>query len=82
MNVDILVSGHTHECKVEERDSGFFVNPGSCTGAVNSDGERHAPSFVLLDIAGNSCVTYIYKLKEDDEVAVEKVEFKKTIPAQ
>merc|ERR1711981_475082 len=71
-NVDILVSGHTHGCQVEERDSGFFVNPGSCTGAINSyNGQSFMPSFVLLDIHANSCVTYIYKLKEGDEVAVD-----------
>merc|ERR1739848_367627 len=80
INVDVLVSGHTHECEVEEREKGFYVNPGSCTGAVNSyNGQSSQPSFVLLDIQGNSCVTYIYKLKEGDEVAVDKVEYKKVL---
>lgn len=79
MNVDVLVSGHTHECCVEERDSGFFVNPGSSTGAVSYDGVRGQPSFVLLDISGNSCVSYVYRLKAGDEVAVDKCEFKKKV---
>ena len=79
MNVDILVSGHTHECSVQERDSGFFVNPGSCTGAINVNGDKNQPSFVLLDISSNSCVTYVYRLKEDNEVAVDKHEFKKQV---
>lgn len=34
MNVDILVSGHTHVCKIYEKDNVLFVNPGSATGAV------------------------------------------------
>lgn len=34
------------------------------------------PSFVLMDVQGNSVVTYVYKLI-DDEVKVEKLEYKK-----
>jgi vacuolar protein sorting-associated protein 29 len=34
------------------------------------------PSFVLMDIQGNSVVIYVYKLI-DDEVKVEKLEYKK-----
>jgi vacuolar protein sorting-associated protein 29 len=36
MNVDILVSGHTHVCKVYEKDNILFVNPGSATGAATA----------------------------------------------
>jgi vacuolar protein sorting-associated protein 29 len=42
---------------------------------LTSDGV--VPSFVLMDIQGNSVVTYVYKLI-DDEVKVEKLEYKKT----
>ena len=45
INVDVLVSGHTHECEVEEREKGFYVNPGSCTGAVNSYSQGHDTDF-------------------------------------
>ena len=99
LNVDILVTGHSHECKVEIRKDGgeklenmngitpkdtasvgFYINPGSATGAGNGySGEKNQPSFCLLDIQQNSCITYIYKLKGNDEVAVEKVEYKKPL---
>ena len=98
LNVDILVTGHSHECKVEIRKDGrstkfeedqkvhntenvgFYINPGSASGAASSyTGESHQPSFVLLDINQNNCITYIYKLKSDDEVSVEKVEYIKQI---
>jgi vacuolar protein sorting-associated protein 29 len=39
------------------------------------------PSFVLMDIQGNSVVTYVYKLI-DDEVKVEKLEYKKPAEAK
>uniref|UniRef100_A0A183BZI7 Vacuolar protein sorting-associated protein 29 n=1 Tax=Globodera pallida TaxID=36090 RepID=A0A183BZI7_GLOPA len=35
MNVDVLISGHTHECKVYEKEGVFYVNPGSATGAFS-----------------------------------------------
>lgn len=35
INVDVLISGHTHTCKVYEKNNVFFVNPGSATGAFS-----------------------------------------------
>lgn len=35
INVDVLISGHTHTCKVYENNNVFFVNPGSATGAFS-----------------------------------------------
>lgn len=35
MNVDVLITGHTHTCKVFEKNGVFFVNPGSATGAFS-----------------------------------------------
>ncbi|KAI6231362.1 Vacuolar protein sorting-associated protein 29 [Aphelenchoides besseyi] len=77
MNVDVLVSGHTHVCKIYEKNGTFFVNPGSCTGAhtplIN---ETPIPSFILLDVQPNVVVAYVYKLIDDD-VKVERIQFKK-----
>ncbi|KIH65723.1 phosphodiesterase family protein [Ancylostoma duodenale] len=40
LDVDVLVSGHSHECSVRESGGRFYVNPGSATGAfsVTHDG--------------------------------------------
>ncbi|KAF9265371.1 Metallo-dependent phosphatase, partial [Marasmius fiardii PR-910] len=77
MDVDVLVSGHTHNVQAVEYDNRFFVNPGSATGAwtglYNGD---PTPSFALMDIQGPVVVTYVYQLV-DGEVRVEKVEFRK-----
>lgn len=35
MDVDILVSGHTHELQLWESDTKIFINPGSATGAYS-----------------------------------------------
>lgn len=35
LNVDILISGHTHENSVAEYEGKYFINPGSITGAYS-----------------------------------------------
>ncbi|KAK7455282.1 Vacuolar protein sorting-associated protein 29 [Stygiomarasmius scandens] len=77
MDVDVLLSGHTHSVQAVEYDNRFFVNPGSATGAwtglFNGD---PTPSFALMDIQGPVVVTYVYQFI-DGEVRVEKVEWRK-----
>ncbi|KAJ3570790.1 hypothetical protein NP233_g4167 [Leucocoprinus birnbaumii] len=84
MDVDMLVSGHTHVFQAVELDNKFFVNPGSATGAWSGafNGDP-MPSFALLDIQGPIVVTYVYQLIEG-EVRVEKIEWRKeaeSVPA-
>ncbi|KAI9263762.1 vacuolar protein sorting-associated protein 29-like protein [Sporodiniella umbellata] len=77
LEVDILLTGHTHRLEMYENCGSFFVNPGSATGAYSSmSTEEPIPSFVLMDIQGNTATTYVYKLI-GDEVKVEKGEFTK-----
>ena len=35
LDVDILISGHTHKFEAYEHDNKFYINPGSATGAFN-----------------------------------------------
>ncbi|RCI06321.1 hypothetical protein CU098_013500 [Rhizopus stolonifer] len=77
LEVDILLTGHTHQLEVYENSGSFFVNPGSATGAYSSmNTDEPIPSFVLMDIQGSTATTYVYKLI-GDEVKVEKIEFTK-----
>jgi vacuolar protein sorting-associated protein 29 len=77
LNVDVLVSGATHECAVFEKDGAFFVNPGSATGAFAATLPADAvPSFVLMDIQGGTIVAYTYRL-EGEDVKIKKREFRK-----
>jgi vacuolar protein sorting-associated protein 29 len=36
LDVDILISGHTHRFEAYEHENKFFINPGSATGAYNA----------------------------------------------
>jgi len=76
LDVDILISGHTHKFEAYEHEGRFFINPGSVTGAWNALESDTTPSFVLLDIQSSTVVTYIYQLIAGD-VRVERIEYKK-----
>lgn len=75
LDVDILISGHTHKFEAVENEGKFFVNPGSATGAYNALEIEVTPSFVLMDITGTQIVVYVYQLYKD--VKVQKIEHKK-----
>ena len=77
LDVDILVTGHTHEFDAYELHGRLFVNPGSATGAFNTrTGGPSTPSFVLMDLQAENVVIYVYSLV-DGEVKVERVDYKK-----
>nr|CAD7263090.1 unnamed protein product [Timema shepardi] len=77
LDVDILISGHTHKFEAYEHENKFYINPGSATGAYNSLDTSIIPSFVLMDIQSATVVTYVYQLV-GDEVKVERIEYKKS----
>ncbi|KIM26950.1 hypothetical protein M408DRAFT_175531 [Serendipita vermifera MAFF 305830] len=79
MDVDVVLSGHTHVFHAHEQEGRFFLNPGSATGAWSgSFPTEPIPSFALLDIQGPIVTTYVYQLI-DGEVRVEKVEYRKPL---
>eukprot|EP00245_Coleochaete_scutata_P006274 TRINITY_DN2055_c0_g2_i1.p1 TRINITY_DN2055_c0_g2~~TRINITY_DN2055_c0_g2_i1.p1 ORF type:complete len:191 (-),score=47.06 TRINITY_DN2055_c0_g2_i1:382-954(-) len=76
LDVDILITGHTHQFKAYKHQGRLMINPGSATGAYSSITNEGNPSFVLLDIDGLRVVVYVYELVEG-EVKVDKIDFKK-----
>ncbi|TMW59492.1 hypothetical protein Poli38472_004561 [Pythium oligandrum] len=78
MNVDILITGHTHEYHIRTENGKWFVNPGSVTGASHSTLNTVTPSFILMAIQGPKVVAFVYEMK-DGNVVVSKSEFTKEI---
>jgi vacuolar protein sorting-associated protein 29 len=76
LDVDLMVTGHTHKFEAFEYEGRFFINPGSVTGSYSGIQAEVTPSFALLDVQGSSITTYVYQLI-DGEVKVEKMEFSK-----
>lgn len=44
LDVDILITGHTHENRVHEYEGRWFINPGSITGAYSPTARSAAPA--------------------------------------
>ena len=62
---------------VVEYEGGYYIFPGSITGAYSSHSPTaDNPSFILLAVQGSKMVCYVYEL-EDGEVDVSKIEFEK-----
>ncbi|KAF1781631.1 Metallo-dependent phosphatase-like [Phytophthora cactorum] len=76
MNVDILVTGHTHVSHIRTEQGKWFINPGSITGAFSSFSSDVIPSFMLMALQGPKVVAFLYELKGDN-VVVSKSEFTK-----
>uniref|UniRef100_A0A7S2T3Y5 Vacuolar protein sorting-associated protein 29 n=2 Tax=Chloropicon primus TaxID=1764295 RepID=A0A7S2T3Y5_9CHLO len=76
MDVDVLISGHTHEFRTYAYEDKLLVNPGSATGAYSSKEASTTPSFCLFDVDSTKATIYTYKLK-DGEVKKEKMFFEK-----
>lgn len=80
LDVDILITGHTHRFKAYKHQGRLVINPGSATGAYSPVTLDANPSFVLMDIDGLRVVVYVYELV-DGEVKVDKIDFKKSPPS-
>jgi len=76
MNVDILITGHTHQNATNEYEGRWFINPGSITGAYSGTSSDVKPSFICMSVQGNKVVNYVYELDGSD-VQVHKTQFSK-----
>ncbi|KAH9286050.1 Vacuolar protein sorting-associated protein 29 [Echinococcus granulosus] len=74
LNVDVLISGHTHVAEAYQYDGGIFLNPGSVTGAFTPLQRDPQPTFMLLDIQESTINLYTYRLV-GNEHKVERTEF-------
>ncbi|EEC51438.1 predicted protein [Phaeodactylum tricornutum CCAP 1055/1] len=82
LNVDILISGHTHQNEVTLLDESYYhINPGSITGAFSSLTEQVTPSFILLAVQDKKVVCYVYELV-NGEVEVSKTDISKSEASQ
>jgi len=81
LDVDVLITGHTHEFKAYEHNNKFFLNPGSGTGAYSGLNPDVKPSFVLMDVRDSAIGMWVYQLPDGPEgqVKVTKMFHKKKV---
>ena len=80
LDVDVLVTGHTHQFKAYKYEDRLLVNAGSATGAYSPVTPDARPSFLIMDIDGPRIVGYVYELV-DGEVKVDKFTHEKAVAA-
>jgi len=76
LDVDILITGHTHQLETYCNEKRFYLNPGSATGAFCGFNAEAVPSFILLDLEGDKMVMFSYRYLQKS-VKVEKTEWTK-----
>jgi vacuolar protein sorting-associated protein 29 len=77
LDVDILVTGHTHKFEATEHEGKLLLNPGSATGAYSGHTSEVKPGFLLMDVKGSDVTTYVYSLTPEGEVKVDKSPYSK-----
>lgn len=75
-DVDIIVSGHTHEMKASQLENKLFLNPGSFTGTYGPYKLDVEPSFVVLEMGDKSLEAYFYTIVKK-EVQISKISYVK-----
>ncbi len=74
LDVDILISGHTHQQQIKQYDGKYFINPGSATGSFSAVHSKPNPSFILIAVQGDDIVAFLYELV-NDEIQITSLEF-------
>ena len=77
LDVDILVTGHTHKFEATEHEGKLLLNPGSATGAYSGHTSEVKPGFLLMDVKGSDVTTYVYSLTPEGDVKVDKSPYSK-----
>ena len=77
----MLVVGHRGAFASHAVEDRLILFPGSATGVASfretdTSEKDPNPSFVLMDVAGDALVAYVYEL-ENGEVKVDKIEHSK-----
>lgn len=66
MDVNILISGHTHAMSIQHISDRLLVNPGSATGAWGGGPATLKPSFMILEIYGEKIAIHCYELTNNE----------------
>lgn len=71
LDVDILVSGHTHSpfVKTGGGEAILLINPGSLTGVWGGGGGSMKPSFVILSKSSGTIKIKLYELERGEVVS-------------
>ncbi|MCG2870583.1 MAG: YfcE family phosphodiesterase [Vulcanisaeta sp.] len=75
INVNVLVSGHTHAPFITEHEGVIHVNPGSVTGVWGGGGGSMRPSFIEMTVMDNKINVELYELVNNRVLKTRSREF-------
>lgn len=64
IDVDILISGHTHTLSIQLFNEVVLLNPGSATGVWGGGPASMKPSFIILEVEDGEASVKAYELTE------------------
>ncbi|NHI91256.1 MAG: YfcE family phosphodiesterase [Candidatus Lokiarchaeota archaeon] len=76
LDVNVLISGHTHADMIKYKNKVLLLNPGSATAAW-SFVSSNVSSFIIIEITESKLIIQLYKLLFD-KFNIEKQEFEKS----
>jgi putative phosphoesterase len=77
LEVDILITGHTHEWEVTKADNLLILNPGSCTGVGGGTANPSNPSMMKLEIGESEIEVNLMEKKGDEIIQSEAWSYEK-----
>ena len=79
LDVDVLVTGHTHHHSVVEFEGKCYLNPGSITGAFSPTAAvgEVTPSFMLMNVTDAKIEFYLYELLPGDKLKISRSMYSK-----
>ncbi len=74
LEVDVLLSGHTHHQRAVRHEGSILLNPGSCTGVGGGSARRGSPEMMTLELDDGTLEVELIVL-DDGELLKEEKEF-------
>lgn len=74
LDVEVLLTGHTHQQRAVKEDGKVILNPGSCTGVGGGSSQRGNPRMMEVEVKGGELEAELLEL-QDGEIKTERKVF-------
>lgn len=68
LEVDILITGHTHEEEITDLGDCLIINPGSCTGVGGGTSRESEPTYVTIEFDENQLLIELFKVGDESDI--------------
>jgi len=82
LQVQVLVSGHTHSPFIVFEGGVLHLNPGSVTGVPSGGGGSLIPSFMIVKVSGSRLEIELFEEREEEHLTVSRREIFELYPLE